>query len=309
MEFRKGGLDVLTMGEPLAEFSATGRNSYQLGFSGDSVNVATSVSRLGRDSGTMGAVGDDYFGRAMLDFLEREHVTHSALKVERGGFTGIYFISIREGGEHTFTYYRKGSSCSSMRLSTRQLRAAEGAKIFHFSGIVQAIGSAPRQAAAEAAKHASKMGTVVSYDLNYRPALWGRKEALASFSDIAEYIDLLFVSSEDFELLYGRRETPAAIANHFQRMGLKHIMVKSGPEGSYSRWEEKSIRRQSFSVDVKDTTGAGDAFDAGFLVGLLSSMEIDECMRLAAANAALKCTQRGGTRGLPGINRVRKFLG
>lgn len=298
---------LATMGEPMVEFSATGRESYGLSFSGDAVNVAISASRLGFTSSIVSSVGDDYFGKALIEHLTREDVDSSCLVVDGNGFTGAYFITLLEHGDHVFTYYRAGSSASRFTVTEDALRLVESADIFHFSGITQAIGKNSRRSALKAARRAHRAGKTVSYDVNFRPRLWSREEAAAAFDEVAEYVDVLMVSSEDWMLLRGGSLPERKIAEKLRKDGFEKVIVKAGAKGSFGISGTKRYSQRSYPVEAVDATGAGDAYDAGFICGLLDGQEFGEAMRQGSLNAAIKCTKKGGIRGLPTMRQLQSF--
>ncbi len=299
---------ILSMGEPLVEFSDMGNGMYGASISGDAVNVAVSASRLGFRSAVASAVGDDYFGRFVSGRLEEEGVSTEFLSSVRGGFTGIYFITLTGGGGHEFTYYRKGSSASSYRITREELEASGRWQCFHYSGIAQAIGSAAKKSAVKAASRAASAGSMVSYDVNYRPRLWERGEAMEELVKAAGLADILFISTEDWQLLSGEKLSPAGIARRLVGMGAGRIVVKAGSDGSYGYEKRRVYRQKSFHVEAVDATGAGDAYDAGFLCSILSGGSFSEAMRHGSMNAAIKCTMKGGTRGLPSASRLKRAL-
>jgi 2-dehydro-3-deoxygluconokinase len=303
----KRGHSVAAMGEPMAEFSFYGGSRYALSFSGDSVNLATSIARLGLSAAVISAVGDDHFGNAFLAYAAAEGISCSGITVEKGGFTGIYFIDVGREGEHEFTYFRKGSAASGIRLTAGQEKIISNSSVFHFSGITQAISRQSYDETLKAVAIARKSGCLISYDLNFRPKLWGRRDARRGLSAVKKYIDIIFVSSEDHEMLFGKTGADEAL-EHYMNLGLENIIYKSGKDGSAGYFSGKKLRQKIYHVKAVDTTGAGDAFDAGFLAGIIMGRSPDESMKMAAINSALKCTRKGGTRGLPRYSSLSRVL-
>lgn len=299
---------VVTIGEPMAEFSALGKERYGLSYSGDAVNVAVSSSRLGFHSSILSSVGEDYFGRSIIKHLDWEGVDTSGIRMERGGYTGAYFITLTGQGGHEFTYFRRGSSASNFAITEKELRIVEKGSILHVSGIAQAIGPRARRSVLAAAKRASTSGVVVSYDVNFRPSLWNRESALSAMDEISDYVDILFVSSEDWSLMRGDDMPAEKIARRLTGEGYGTVIVKSGAKGSFGTDGTKRHRQRSYPVRVIDATGAGDAFDAGFICASLSGLDFAHAMEYASVNAGLKCTRKGGIRGLPTFRQLETAL-
>ncbi|MEM3851844.1 MAG: sugar kinase [Methanomassiliicoccales archaeon] len=308
MDFRKDvDFDVCTMGEPLAEFSMVGRELFSRGCSGDAVNVAISISRLGLRAATVAAVGSDEHGAYIIKALGEEGIYTGGLTVDRDHPTGIYFITLGKEGEHTFTYYRKGSSASLMRLTRKQKEIAARSAAFHSSGITQAIGDAAARSLKEAVVTAHNAGVHISYDVNFRPALTTDKRATASMRSIKKFITIFMISAEDYYLLYGRKRRAEEILEELKDE-YEAVIVKDGGRGAWGAEKGKKHFIRSFNIKAVDATGAGDAFDAGLLSALIQGMEFEGAMRFASANAAIKCLKKGGTRGLPTRRQLNAFL-
>ncbi len=304
---RERRLSISAMGEPMAEFSSFGNEKYGLSFSGDAVNVATSAARLGLRSCVISAAADDYFGRTLMSFMKAQGIAVEGMSLARGGFTGMYFISLGKNGRHEFTFYRKGSAASLMRITARQLKTIGDSSIFHFSGIVQAISSRSKDNVSVALRAAQRAGCFISYDVNFRPALWSRKDAVSALESAAARTDVLFISSEDYAMMFGKEGVRTAI-ERLKDMGAVNVVYKSGGSGSVADFSGKRMRQRALRVSAIDATGAGDAFDAGFLSQYYRTGSVQESMAFASVNAALKCLKKGGTRGLPTLGPVLKTM-
>lgn len=302
------GIRIVVMGEPMVEFSSIGKEKYGMSYSGDSVNVAVSAGRLGIAASVISAVGDDYFGRAMIRHLGEEGVGTDGLRIEKGGYTGAYFITLLGQGNHEFTYFRNHSSASRFTIREKELRLLEKGSVFHVSGIAQAIGANARRSVLLAARRAHSSGVKVSYDVNFRPRLWSRRNALKGMEELARYVDVLFISTEDWSLLKGSVLPAERIAHELKSEGYENIIVKAGPEGSYGLDGNRTFRQRSFPVKAVDATGAGDAYDAGFLCATLIGKDFATAMMYGSMNAGLKCRRKGGIRGLPTMRQLETAL-
>lgn len=298
---------ICTLGEPLVEFSYEGRELFSRGYSGDCVNVAVAASRLGLKAAVVASLGNDAMGTWLKGRVREEHIGVGSICLEEGT-TGIYFITLGKGGKHAFTYYRKNSPASRMKLSDRQLRTVEQSSIFHTSGITQAIGEEACAAVHQAARRAKDAGTAVSFDVNFRPSLTSSERAYAELKKMSGITDILFISTEDYAYLLGKKRTAVEIGEEMQAQGFSNVVVKDGSKGAFSLFEGRRVAVQSFRIKAVDATGAGDAFDAGMLYGVIADMDTESAMEFAAGVAALKCLKKGGTAGLPALKQVRAFL-
>jgi len=296
--------DVLSIGEPMVELCATspGRLSvveeFRRGWGGDTSNFAVAAVRLGGSAGYVCRLGGDEFGHSFLDLWQREGVDASRVIVEPDGFTAVYIISLTEGGGHDFTYYRAGSAAS--RYSPRDLDTeyVAKAKILHTSGISLAVSGSLREASLDAMRICKEAGGMVSFDVNMRPKLWPLDVARAACRRAVRESDVVFASVEDARILYGVGE-PERAAEKLRSLGAGTAVIKQGGEGCHISSEWASFDSPGYSVDVVDTTGSGDAFDAAFMIGLLEKWGMEESAAFANAVGALTATGLGAVAPIP----------
>ncbi|MEM2930250.1 MAG: sugar kinase [Thermoproteota archaeon] len=305
--------EVISLGEPMLEFNALTKGSlrdvdiFKRSWGGDTSNFAVAVARLERKAGYVCRVGDDDFGRCFLDFWRREGVDTSHVIVEKGGFTGIYFISIIDGGEHDFTYYRANSSASHLCQEDIDASYIEQAEVFHTSGISQAISQSCREAVFTAIEIAKRSGVTFSYDPNVRLKLWPIHTARAVIMRTIELADIVMPSLEDVKILLGL-DSPEQAADLIMKRGPKMVVIKLGSEGSLVAYDDKRIRIPGFKVKPVDTTGAGDAFNAAFIVSLLEGCDPVESAKFANAVGALTTLGKGAVEPIPKRGEVYEFL-
>jgi len=305
--------DVVALGEAMVEFypETIGplRNVkvFTRSYGGDTSNVVVAVSRLGGRAGYVTKIGDDDFGACLLGMWRRENVDTSHVVIEKGGFTGIYFLSVTEDGEWEATYFRKDSAASHFTPDDIDPDYIRRAKIFHFSGISQAISGSCREAAFKAAQIARDEGVLVSYDPNVRLKLWPLETAKEVIQRTLKITDIALPSLRDARLIFGDRPAKE-IAEKILRAGVKIVAIKMGAEGCLVATKEKTFTFPAYKVEVIDTAGSGDAFDAGIIVGLLEGWEIEKAAIFANAAAALKCLGRGAVEPLPCREAVEAFL-
>jgi len=306
-------LDIISLGEPMVEFCATSTGSlkdidfFERGWGGDTSNMIVAAARLNKTCGYVCRIGDDEFGRSFLEMWRREKVDTSHVIVEKGSFTGVYFISIVDGGEHDFTYYRKDSAASHLSPEDINPEYIKQTKVFHSSGISQAISTSCREAVFKAAEIAKNANAMFSYDPNIRLKLWSLNTARAIVSYTIEIADIVMPSMEDAKLITNQPSCEDA-AKEILKMGPKIVAIKLGAEGCLVMTEDETIKVPGFSVPVVDTTGAGDAFDGAFLTGILEGFSLEKAAEFANATAALKTRGRGAVAPLPKRKEVEEFL-
>ncbi|MBI4497679.1 MAG: sugar kinase [Chloroflexi bacterium] len=281
---------------PLAEAT-----TFHKSFGGDTLNTLVAAARLGTATGYLTRVGDDPFAPYLLGSWEREGVdTSQARRVP--GFNGLYFISLLAGGEREFTYYRAGSAASTVTPEDLDSAYLARARLFHTSGISQALSPTSRSAVLAACRLARAAGVGVSFDPNLRLRLWpSLAEARAALEEVLPLVTVALPSGpEEVGQLLGTTD-PGAAVRFFLDRGVEVVALKLGAQGCLvaSRTAPEPVAVPTPPVTSLDTTGAGDAFNGGLLHGLLSGLTPVQAALLGVATASLKVRGRGAIASLP----------
>jgi len=175
----------------------------------------------------------------------------------------------------------------------------------HLSGISQGISRNALEVSFKLMEFARANGTLISYDVNFRPPLWQREVARAVIRHtINEYADILEVTEDELELLGWK---PDSFFHDLNRVpGL--VALKRGAEGCVLMQKTRRIEIPPYAVEVADTVGAGDAFDAGLIAGVLENLDLESVGRKANAVAALTCRGIGPLRAQPDPAEVDSLL-
>ena len=305
-------LDLISIGECMVEFHCDGpmarAKSFQRAFGGDTLNLLVAASRLGCACGYVTRVGDDPFGPGLLDGwrAEKIDVTHAPMVT---GFNGIYFISLLEGGEREFTYYRAGSAASTLGPDDVDPDFVASTRIVHCSGITQALSPSCRAAVRRVFEIAREAGVMTSFDPNLRVKLWPVEQAREALGEVLPLVDVILPGApQETGALIGVEE-PEQAANYFHERGVKTVVIKMGGKGCLVS-DGVAMRRipAHRSPAVVDTTGAGDAFNGGFLAGLCMGYDPMSAAGIGAAVAGLKVRGRGAVASLPRVEQVRKSV-
>jgi sugar/nucleoside kinase (ribokinase family) len=152
------------------------------------------------------------------------------------------------------------------------------------------------------ARAARNAGTIVTADID---------NVYDGLPELLPLIDVLITSSEFPHRLMGIGDLRASLIEAKARFGCAIVGATLGERGAIVLCEGKFIESPAFEVPggCRDTTGAGDAFHAGFIYGMLRDEDLEGCMKLGNAVAALKCRSLGGRAALPNVDELREFLG
>jgi fructokinase len=317
--------DVLCIGDLLIDFvpTVTGTGladapAFEKAPGGAAANVAVGLARLGVPSAFAGKVGDDPFGHFLADVLRSHGVDVGPLRFDSRARTALAFVSLRADGEREFLFYRHPSADMLFTAADIAEAAIAGAKALHFDSISLASEN-PRDACMFAADVALAAGKLVSYDVNLRLPLW--KDAEAAKAGILAGLakaQVVKLSDDELEFLTGSRE-PAAVRRLWHDR-LRVVTLTRGAAGSVWMTPDAQGEVPSFRITAVDTTGAGDAFMAGLIAGLISTSggtpdvasgrrpDLDRICLVANAMGAVTASARGAIPSLPDRAAVRAFL-
>lgn len=289
---------------------------------GAPANVAVGVARLGCTSAFIGKVGCDDMGQFLVDTLASEGVNTQGVLFDTRTRTALAFVSLGQEGEREFLFYRHPSADMLLSADEIDTELISQSTIFHH-GSISLIDEMPREATRTAVTAARAAGALVSYDPNVRLALWpdpatAREIILSQFSQA----DLVKLNRDELEFLTGITPVEQGVQSLWATTGHEcPVVVTAGPMGCRLIAPGTSVNVAGFRVSAVDTTGAGDAFMAGLLTGLIGKSgetEMPGCQRtslresiddldvaewreiLSLANlVGALCTQRKGA--IPGL--------
>lgn len=242
-------------------------------------NTAIALASAGIRTAVVSRVGDDGFGRFLTAELRRHGVDDSAVEVDPDAPTGLYVkeLAPRPDGavDGTMHYYRAGSAAAGLSPHTLESPAASAllavAALVHTSGITPALSPSAR-AAQEALFADRRPDRLLSFDVNWRPALWREREedGRALISAFARRSDVVFCSRPDAEAVFGAGE-PEQLRALFPE---PRYLLLTDPDGAVAFDGDERAESAALDVPVVETIGAGDAFAAGFLAGILTGLSL-----------------------------------
>jgi fructokinase len=315
-------LHILTLGEILIDLfpSQIGTAIAQVHAfypkpGGAPANVAVAARRLGASTAFIGKVGDDAFGRHLRDLLEQQGVETQGMRVDPWTRTTLAFIAMPD--EHTaeFVFYRNPGADLQLKTDELDRGLIERARSLH-TGSLGLVDEPCRSAVLQAVEWARQAGSLVSFDVNYRPSLWpGPEQALEQIRSLLPLANLLKVNEAELALLTGTREPSAA--RQLLDLGPELVILTLGAHGSFYAGHDIWGYIPAFPVHTVDATGCGDSFIAALLVCLtrepdwqqnLNNSFLEEALRFASAAAALTAQTQGVIPALPDAGQVQQFL-
>lgn len=303
--------DVVTFGEAMVRLSSPDHrrleqtSTLDVSVGGAELNVAASVARLGLASAWVSRLPANPLGRMIANKGREFGVDLGHVIWVEGERAGLYFIEHGAAPRATQVIYdRKGSAFAGIRPGMVDWAALlSRARLLHVGGITPALSASAAQTQREAMVAARAAGCLVSYDLNYRAALWSIEEARAAQLPLMEFVDILVTSLPDqldvTELISGESgANPTGVAQRLaERYGFRAVLVtmRGTPSVWRTTWTSLAVvagvvfTDRTYEIEAVDRIGGGDACVAGFLVGYLEG-DPGRGVRLGNALSALKQT-------------------
>jgi fructokinase len=303
--------DVIAIGESLIDLIAEGYNlplkdqtTFNRFAGGAPANFAVGVKCLGLTSGLITKVGNDFFGDFLLSSLKEKEVDISQIRVTKEYKTALAFVGLDENRSPSFSFYR--SPCADIMLKAEEVNEdyIKSAKLLMY-GTVSMADEPARSAIFRAIKYAKKHGLQVACDPNLREDLWHFKDPREHIFRALKNTDIFLPSISEAEFITGEKGESALEA--ILELGPSIIGVTRGAEGSTIFTKGEIYSAPAYKVDVIDTTGAGDAYAAGLITGLLTKMPLNQIPYFANAVSALKITQKGAMN-IPNRQEVENFM-
>jgi 2-dehydro-3-deoxygluconokinase len=294
------GHDVVALGEVMLRLAAlppqrlAQATSLDVQIGGAEANVAAACARLGLRTALITALPADHaWGDRTVRELASHGVDCSGVVRRPGSRMGVYFLEYGAPPRPVRVLYdRRDSAASQLQAGEVDWGVLDGARLLHLSGITAALGENLREVLRRGMREASARRVPVSFDVNYRSRLWSPAQARSFCEEILPALRYLFVGADDAETVFGLRGTPDEVLRALSaRAPHAVIALTLGEGGSAVLAGERVLRpARRYQVEVVDRVGAGDAYAAGFLWGVLAGRSLEEAVDAATALAALKCT-------------------
>jgi len=211
--------------------------------------------------------------------------------------TGLMLAERRVADVSRVSYYRAGSAGSALSATEGAASVAEAPRILHVTGITPALSPSAADAVAVAVRAARGVGTLVSVDINYRSKLWTPEQARPVLSELVRSADIVIASEDELGLVAPAGE--AAAAAELGEAGVSHLVITRGARGA-TVWQDGAAHdAPAVPVAVRDTIGAGDAFTAGYLSGVLDGLSPAGALHRGTVTAAFAVAAVGDWEGLP----------
>lgn len=255
------------------------------------------IGKLGLNPVFQGTIGDDCYGKFILDEFRDKNVDTTLLGISSTNKTGIS-ISFTNEADRSFLTYR--GTNDEIDLSKVDVEKVKEARHIHLTSY---MGRKNHEQYLELLKEIkASRTTTVSFDVGWDDA----GEWYQGIYELYPYIDILFMNETE-AIHYSRKKEVIDAIKDFGKT-CKLVVAKLGKKGSIAVKDGHIYEAASYSVEAIDTTGAGDSFNAGFVYGFLKGKSIEEALKYGNACGGLSVTALGGNTGFPQEDELIKFM-
>jgi len=290
--------DLILSGNVTPEFGQVEKlvDSAVLTVGSSSAIFACEAARLGLKVAFVSVSGDDIFGRFMLDEMNSCGVDTSAVFVRPSGGTGLSVILNRGADRAILTYPGLIPALTATEVTNDLLRRSR-----HLHVASYFLQTALQPGLPDLFARAHALGLTTSLDTNWDPSGEWR-----GFDELLCRVDVFLPNENEALALTGTKEIESVI----QRLSesCKVVAIKLGADGAIARRGGETARAPAIPVEVVDTVGAGDTFDAGFLFGWLNGWSLEKTLSLAVVCGSLSARAAGGTSAQPTLDEAMKYV-
>ncbi|MEY8354984.1 sugar kinase [Lachnospiraceae bacterium 54-53] len=273
---------MITLGETMVSLCPDGAGplSYGKNFSmhiaGAESNTAIGLQKLGHATTFVSRLGKDEFGRFIRRMILAEGGRVECREDDRHS-TGIMFKENLNAEETRVHYYRRGSAASFLEPGDVKEEWIRKAGLLHLTGITPVLSESCLETVRHAVSAALKNRVKISFDPNIRQKLWGEKDHRELISSILYQAQIVMLGADEGKQLFGLASCEELEDHIFSRGACEYLAVKDGEKGAYVADGKNRCFIPPYECRSIDPIGAGDAFNAGFLAGILEGKSLEEC--------------------------------
>lgn len=307
--------NILLIGEPIALLIAETVEPleeverFTRKLAGAEVNVCIGLVRLGHNVKFMTRLGCDPFGYYTKTTLEQEGINTELVAFDEAYLTGSMLKGKVRDGDPPIAFYTKDSAATKMTPEMIDDVDLSEFDWIHVTGVLPAISETCRQATKRLMERAKEAKIPLSFDPNLRPTLWGDDALMIKWiNELSQLADIVLPGLEEGFILTGS-DDPLTIADFYQQLGIKQVVIKLGSDGAYLRDGDSAQRIPGFVVEnIVDTVGAGDGFATGIVSGLIEGLPLPQAIMRANAIGAMQIQHESDNEALPTRAELEAYM-
>ncbi len=284
-------LDIL--GRPVSEIPKGGDLAYidelRLTVAGTAGGTIIDCAKLGLSTLAVGAVGDDEKADFVVSVLEKFGADTAGFERIKGVPTSSTILNIRPNGERPALHLR--GACDYFMPPNKEKLDIFDCKVFHLGG-TGLLKKLDGSVSVELLKDAKENGCITTWDL-----IGATESTIDIVKPLLPHIDYFMPSIEEASIMCGL-DDPNDIAKYYLDNGVTNCVLTMGGEGSLFVNKDETIKTPAFDINVVDTTGCGDAFDAGMITSLINDFDLEKSLKFATTTSGLVATGLGSDAGI-----------
>lgn len=303
-------IDVLTLGDVCVDLILSSKDitpefgqkeklidNYSLEMGGSCLIFASQAAKLGLKTAVVGKVGNDQFGRLVLNTLEESGVLTEYIETVKYEKTGIS-VELNKGNDRAILTYNGTIDAVSINDVSDELLK----KIRHLHIGSYFLMKKFQPYYSSIIKRLKQYGATVSLDTNWDPdENWD-----SGLNDIMPYVDIIILNENEIKSIANNIDLKQAVKNICEIVPI--VIVKKGEDGASAYVNGIEFRSDAITGEVEDTIGAGDSFDGGFIYGFLTGKTIEKSLKIACICGSLNVRKSGGTKGQPRIEDLSNYI-
>lgn len=305
-------MEIVSIGESMVALvnEPSGYIRHAEGFkptlAGAETNTLIGLSRLGHDTSWISVLGDDELGEFILHKVRAENVDTSHVK-RSDKRTGVFFKQIFPNASVDVTYYRENSAASHISIMDIDIETIKRAKILYLTGITLSLSDSVKEMLFNLVLELQNEVKIV-FDPNIRLKMWSESEARATILQFLPYVDCLIAGINEMKILLGNNDNEKSI-EIFKGYGCENVILKLGKDGAmYDFSGDKGIVKNPKQFKEIDPIGAGDAFSAGVISGLLKKESPGKLVEQACFLGGYITQFMGDYQGFPSVSELESNL-
>lgn len=315
-------MDVIAFGEVLVdlaqkEINESGYPTLVANPGGAPANFLATISKFGLRTSMIAKVGNDAFGKALINTLKENKINTKNIIVDDNFFTTLAFVTFNDKGDRSFSFARKPGADTQISFNEIDLSLIDKTKVFHF-GTLSLTNEPAKTSTKKLVKYAKEKGKIISFDPNLRKPLWNNLEDARSAMNYGlKNADIVKISDDEAKFLLNVKTKEATKTILKKYPNIKLLYVTCGAKGTYFATKNcNGFVKALDGLKVIDTTGAGDIFGGSAMYKLLlkrkeinnlSKEDLLDIVEFATTSAGLSTTKLGGISSIASKEEIEKY--
>ncbi len=282
-------------------------HNFGMRIAGAESNTAMGLAKLGFKSSWISKVGEDEFGAFIVNQIRSEGVDTSEVIRDKEHSTGVMFKETTASETRVY-YYREDSAASHMSKVDVSEDIIKQFRMVHMSGITPVLSEVCMELTEEVFQLAKKNHVKISFDPNIRKKLWKDQCFQAQIKNFTLKANIILIGLDEANILFGTKEPKEILRILFEEGSAEYVGLKDGANGSWVADQNRTIKAEPYKCNCIEPIGAGDAYNSGFIAGVLKGCSLEDIGKMASISGALATETTGDIEGYPSQDTMEHIL-